>query len=79
MGLLERYKGPSTPPFHRLVGCCGSQDTTGRQAILNPAGFASLSLFLSLLTAILQGIIKNGYHEKTFAIQAITSERRIIE
>ena len=55
MGLLERYKGTSNPPFsHRPVVCCGSQNTTGRQAIWNPVGFASLSLFLSLLTAILQ-------------------------
>ena len=58
MGLLERYKGTSSPPSHRPVGCCGSQNTTGRQAIWNPAGFASLSLFLSLLTAILQGSVK---------------------
>ena len=44
VGLLERYKGTSSPPFHRPVGCCGSQDTTGRQAIWNPAGFGPLCL-----------------------------------
>ena len=60
MGLLERYKGTSSPPFHRPVGCCGSQDTTGRQAIWNPAGFASLSLFPTLLAAILQGSVKEN-------------------
>ena len=36
VGLPERYKGTSSPPFHRPVGCCGSQDTTGRQATEKP-------------------------------------------
>ena len=44
MGLLERYEDTSSPPSHRPVGCCGSQNTTGRQAIWNPVGFGPLCL-----------------------------------
>ena len=44
MGLLERYKDTSSPPSHRPVGCCGSQNTTGLQTIWNPVGFSSICL-----------------------------------
>ena len=51
------------------VSCCGSQNTPGRQAIWNPVGFASLSLFLSLLTAILQGsVLKKRILGGAFAV-----------
>ena len=73
MGLLERYKGTSSAPSHRPVGCCGSQNTTGRQAIWNPVEFVRiflyLPLFLSLLTATLQGgVLKKTPFLGAFAV-----------
>ena len=45
MGLPECYEGTSSPPSHRPVDCyCGSENTTGRQAIWNPVGFSSICL-----------------------------------
>ena len=58
MGLLERYKDTSSPPSHRPDGCCGSQNTTGRQATWDPVGRRiCLSVFVPL-TAILQGSVQ---------------------
>ena len=53
MGLLERYKGTSSPPSHRPVGCCGSQNTghCNRPQDGRPSGTPSglgLSVFVPL-------------------------------
>ena len=58
MGLLERYKGTSSPPFHRPVGCCGSQDTTGRQATVKPSDLPrNLPLISHFFFAILRACV----------------------
>ena len=68
MGLLGRYKHAPNPRIQSPVGCSGSQNTVGRQAIWG----RQIGLFASVfvpLTAILQGsVLKKRTFFGAFAV-----------
>ena len=76
MGLLGRYKHGPNPRLQSPVGCSGSQNTAGRQAIWG----RQIGLFASVfvpLTAILQGsVLKKRIFFWRFCGVKNASERR---
>ena len=83
MGLLERYKSTLSPPFHRPVGCCGSQDTTGRQATVKPSDLPrnlpliSHFYYFAILWACVGGYASGMPITSALGVFACCAERQI--